>query len=287
MAKISSLLHTLNNLDEKQLLLILIICSAAILTLFGFMIIQKHDANKKLLDQKLELDRSNMIKDKLVSVIGHDLKAPLNSIYSLVQLLKDGSFNKEEEQDILDKLSISTASGIQTLNNIFEWGQSQLNDQEPTDEKIHLRSVVEATFNLLQETACQKRISLLNDVDTNIYARGNVIQTGFIIRNLVANAIKFSYQDSEIRVFLGNPGSQVQIFVQDNGTGLANDDVAKILTSSSIFSKSGTHSEKGSGLGLQLSKEFIHKLGGRLFIESELGKGSTFSFTLSKWAPGL
>ncbi|HEY1025455.1 MAG TPA: HAMP domain-containing sensor histidine kinase [Sphingobacteriaceae bacterium] len=280
---ITSLLQNLHSFDEKQLLLFLVISGGALLTLFGFVIIQKHDTNRRLIEQKLELDRSNLIKDKLVSVIGHDLKAPLNSIYSLVQLLKDGSFNKEEEKDILEKLSMSTASGIEALNNIFEWGQSQLNDKASINEKVNLYSAVQSAFGLLHETASQKKIRLINDTTPDTFAKGNNIQTGFIIRNLVANAIKFSYPDSEVRVFAHESDQKVKVCVSDSGIGMDKDDISKILTSSAIFSRPGTHSEKGSGLGLQLSKEFIQKLGGELAIQSKPGEGCTFSFSLHRW----
>lgn len=267
----------------ENLFIIFLLILLGLMLLFAGIIYQRGADNKKLLAQKKQLDEIILTKTKLLSIIGHDMRAPLNSIYNLIQLLKSDALEKEQQQLLLDNLSISTASSIETLNNIFEWGRSQLNPAKTEPRKLNLAFLAQTNFDLLFEIASQKNIRLLNNIPPHLNITGDLAQISFIIRNLLGNAIKFSFPGTQVEVCAEEAeGNLIHVCVKDLGVGISRENIQKILLCEEIFSTAGTANEKGSGLGLYLSREFIEQNGGKLSIRSEHGQGSEFCFTLPK-----
>ncbi|HYK75362.1 MAG TPA: HAMP domain-containing sensor histidine kinase [Daejeonella sp.] len=263
--------------------LALMIISLVLITLLIITLIQKTNAHNKLSKQKEMLDSNIQIKQRLLTIIGHDMRAPLNSIYHLIQLLKSDALDKEQKHQLLDNLSIATASGIETLNNIFEWGKSQMNTQKYEPRKLNVNFLAQSNFDLLSEIASQKNITLINQVPVHLNIIGDLGQISFIIRNLLANAIKFSFPGTLVEISAWEESNdQIRICVKDSGTGISDIAIKRILEKEELFSTPGTANEKGSGLGLYLSKEFIKQNGGILYIQSQPQQGSEFSFTLKK-----
>ena len=246
-------------------------------------IIKLYSVNKKLHNRKLELDQVILTKNKLVSIIGHDLRAPLSANYNLIQLLRADTLDEDERTMLLSNLSISTASSVETLNNIYEWGKTQFNSGQAEPIKLNLHFLAQSNFELLTEIASQKNITLINLIPTDLSITGDLNQVSFIIRNLLANAIKFSFPGTFVEITGKDNGEEfIQVSVKDYGVGIADESIEKILVSEEVFSTIGTANEKGSGLGLHLSKEFIELNGGRLSIRNNPEKGAEFLFSLKK-----
>lgn len=266
----------------------LLMISLGLIIILIIILIQKINTNKKLTRQKELLDSHIQTKQNLLSIIGHDMRAPLNSIYHLIQLLKSDALTKEQQHELLNNLSIATVSGIETLNNIFEWGKSQINAGKYEPRKLNLNFLAQSNFELLSEMASQKNITLINQIPVHLNIIGDLGQLNFIIRNLLANAIKFSFPGTSVEISAREENNDlIKVSVKDFGTGISEESIKNILEKEKLFSTAGTANEKGSGLGLYLSREFIKQNGGTLSIQSELHQGAEFCFTLNKGADML
>jgi two-component system, sensor histidine kinase and response regulator len=260
-----------------------IFLSWMLISFLTLLIIKRGLANKKLLVRKKELDEVILTKNKLLSIIGHDLRAPLSANYNLIQLLRADALKEEERELVLSNLSIATASSIETLNNIHEWGKSQLSSGQTEPQKLNLSFLAQANFDLLVEIASQKNITLVNNIPADLTITGDMNQVSFIIRNLLGNAIKFSFPGTCVEISGKENGVDfIQVSVKDYGVGIADEDVQKILAAEEVFTTIGTANEKGSGLGLRLSREFIEQNGGKLGIKNHVAQGAEFFFSLRK-----
>lgn len=239
--------------------------------------------NKKVAQQNLELKDLNATKDKFFSIIGHDLKGPLNSLSSFTYLLKDhiDSMTKEEIQTLAADLDKSQKNLYALLENLLEWSRSQTGNIEFTPEVIDLASVLDDNKQLLQAQAQNKNIDIINDISVvGLQANANKNSINTVIRNLISNAIKFTPTDGRITLSLKNDNGKALISIADNGVGMSAEVVQKIFRIDTKHSTKGTADEKGTGLGLILCKEFVEKNGGEIWVTSEEGKGSVFSFSL-------
>lgn len=231
-----------------------------------------------------ELQELNATKDKFFSIIAHDLKTPFNSILGLSEILK-------EEAKNLDIATIEQYSGIihstssntfRLLENLLEWARIQRSQILFHPVSIRLKDLVDEVIEFMVEKANSKMIAVINYIPDEmvVYADKDMLKT--ILRNLISNALKFTSTRGKIEIKAISKGSTTEILVLDTGTGISKDDMAKIFRIDSNFTKDGTENEKGTGLGLLLCKEFVEKHGGKIWVESEIGKGSTFIFTLSQ-----
>ncbi len=231
-----------------------------------------------------ELQELNATKDKFFSIIAHDLKTPFNSILGLSEILK-------EEAKHLDIATIEQYSGIihstsrntfRLLENLLEWARIQQSQILFHPVSIQLKNLVNEVVEFMVEKANSKMIAVINYIPDGmvVYADKDMLKT--ILRNLISNALKFTSTRGKIEIKAISKGSTIEILVFDTGTGISKDDMAKIFRIDSNFTKDGTENEKGTGLGLLLCKEFVEKHGGKIWVESEVGKGSTFIFTLSQ-----
>lgn len=232
-------------------------------------------------NQKKELVIANETKDKFFSIIAHDLRGPIGSLVNMFELLEDESlFTEKERKEAEIAMKKSTKSTYELLENLLRWSRLQNGTIEFNPENINCFDIVEQCFSLLKNLSKNKKISLVNNIkkDLHVYADKEMITT--VIRNLISNAIKFTNENGLIELNADKKGYFIWISVKDNGIGIENKNIPKLFVINEKLSTTGTFGEKGTGLGLILCKEFVEKNNGKICVESELGKGSSFIFTI-------
>jgi signal transduction histidine kinase len=229
-----------------------------------------------------ELTAINATKDRFFSIIAHDLRNPFNVILNYLNLLKmnDDNLDSNQRHEYIEEIDKSARSTYKLLDNLLLWARSQLNKIIIKKEELLLYDVAADAIEAYIYNAKHKRVSFSINVpkDMTIIADYSTIKT--VIANLFSNAIKFSNQGGEIRVEAMEINKWIEVSVIDNGIGIPKEVLPNLFSIDEGYSTKGTGNEKGSGLGLILCKEFVEKNGGKIWVESEVGKGSTFFFTL-------
>lgn len=239
------------------------------------------EKNELIEQQTQQLIKLNATKDKLFSIIGHDLRGPLNSLRGMMHLLNKSVITQEEFIEFSKKIKTNVDFVYSDLENLLSWAQAQQKGLITAFGSVQLRQVVQDKVNLLQEAIQAKQLHVQIDIKPEINVIADKNQLDLILRNLISNAIKFSYPGGHIHIVaLADAENKVHIAVTDTGTGMEPTDVENLITNNFHFSKPGTHNEKGMGLGLLLVKEFVELNKGKLAIQSKPGAGSTFSFSL-------
>lgn len=229
----------------------------------------------------------NSTKDKFFSILAHDLKSPLGSFRNVTALMHESpeSFDDKERQEILSHLKNSSNNIFNLLENLLEWSLSQQGKVTFNLKEINLNSMVNSIISLNNTIAEEKLVKLINHIDDSYVVKGDFNMLNTIFRNLISNAIKFSYQNGKVEIgIVDNATDETKItcFVRDNGVGMSQETQNMIFNIDSNIKSIGTYGERGTGLGLILCKEFIEKHNGQIWVESQLGKGSTFYFELPK-----
>jgi signal transduction histidine kinase len=231
-----------------------------------------------------ELKRLNSTKDKFFSIISHDLRSPINGLLGYAEILSNelDTLDKDEIREFAMNIVEISKTTNSLLTNILDWSRVQSGRVSFQPEMIDVWKSADRIFNLLNPSASNKNISLVNTVnkDTYIYADENMIHS--ILINLTGNAIKFTNRGGFVRLACEEKDDHFHFTVTDNGIGISKQNIEKLLQPEIIFSSNGTAKEKGTGLGLLLCKEFIEKHSGKIWIESEEGRGTTFNFTIAK-----
>jgi signal transduction histidine kinase len=236
---------------------------------------------KAIEKQTEELKRLNSIKDKLFSIISHDLKSPLNSLVGILKLLNVGSLSQEELRTLTGKLEVEVEGLSAMLTNLLSWAKTQMKGISAKPVNIDLKELVDENIQLASSDARKKNIEIKNHIsNTGAYADKEMVN--LVFRNLISNAVKFTDQEGQIEIKAKSNGEFVRISVKDNGLGISEDNAAKLFSDEEHYSMLGTSREAGTGLGLLLCKEFVEKNGGKIWVESELGKGSNFMFEIPK-----
>jgi signal transduction histidine kinase len=238
------------------------------------------EQNKAIKLQAEQLQEMNKLKDRLFSIIAHDLRNPVAALRNTIDILDPSMLNTEELTFIKDELTKQFNSMDFTLTNLLEWTKNQIRNEDSQKNTIDVFDTVEHTTKQFQVVAKLKNISLHNQVPQGSVVCADSNHLRIIFRNLLDNAIKFTPNGGIISVAATSQDNQLLISVKDTGIGISKEKQAKLFSVKSNFSTLGTEGEKGTGLGLILCKEFIEKNGGKIWIESELGRGSTFYFTL-------
>jgi signal transduction histidine kinase len=240
--------------------------------------------NIQISQQNEKLTELNNTKDKFFSIIGHDLKGPLNSLSAFSHLLINhtASLTEEEIRTIARDLDKSLKNLYELLENLLGWARSQTGRLEMTPVNIKVIDVFRENVRLLGKAAHNKKlkVEIIADDKLEVIADLNSFKT--VIRNLLSNAIKFTDVDGVITIFADEWKDTVEIGIHDTGVGMSPEVQSKIFEISSKHSTLGTNKEKGTGLGLILCKEFIEKNRGTIRVESEEGVGTTFRITLPK-----
>ena len=242
--------------------------------------LQKKQEDLKL--NELELHEINRTKDKLFSIIGHDLRGPIAAFQGLLKLFKDGEIEQNEFMGFMPKLSNDIDHISFTLNNLLTWGQTQMNGAVTKAEVVALETVVKENIDLLSEVAKNKSIRLINHLEAKTLTWSDSNQIDIVIRNLISNAVKFTPENGMVTITAIEKKDQWQVSIRDTGIGMNQDTIDKIFSDNSTLTTYGTNNEKGTGLGLSLCKEMIEKNNGKIWVESLLRKGSTFHFILPK-----
>ncbi len=224
----------------------------------------------------------NASKNRLFSIVAHDLKSPLNAIKGLLQLANQESISHEEFRMVLSKLQDRVDNAGVLLGDLLDWAQNDSGLIAPMLSEINLQDIANQVIQTQSGVAEAKRISLVNKIDARIVAWADPYMVNTIMRNLIANAIKYSFELDRITLdaHLTSEGF-VEVAVHDTGIGLTAEEATNIFDFAGKSSKDGTKGEKGTGLGLSLCKELVEKQGGKLSVESSLAAGTTFSFSLS------
>jgi len=245
--------------------------------------------NKNYIEVEEELRHLNATKDKFFSIVAHDLKNPFNAIIGFSELIINNieEYSKYQIESFVNVINKSSEKGYILLENLLEWSRSQSGKLKINKENFEISELIKENIDLISEKAEQKGVKLLFDNNNKylINADKNMINT--VVRNLLSNALKFTKEGGKISIKtkiiqnLKQKGKNCfMVEVSDTGVGVENDDINKIFDIEYGISKKGTNSEKGTGLGLVLCKDFIEKNNGKIWAESELNKGSSFFFTL-------
>jgi signal transduction histidine kinase len=243
--------------------------------------------NKAIEQQKEEiqaqaesLQELNHLKSKLFSVISHDLRGPINNLQSLLELVTNRIMKPEEFLAISDKLKSNLNVTQRTLENLLNWSLSQMEGLRTEQKRFEIKSVMEDACRLMEDLAQRKNIIIENTTRTPVMVMADPDQVQLILRNLIHNAIKFSKTDGKVLVSASEHHNECHVRIKDFGIGMTQEEKEMILSSQEYFTKIGTQQEKGTGLGLLLCKEFIHRNGGTLTIDSHPGHGTEITFTL-------
>ncbi len=234
-----------------------------------------------------ELKILNDTKDKFFSIIAHDLRRPFQTLLSYSELLTQEieSLSQEEIIQFSKVLNENLNSLFGLLENLLNWSMMQRNMLEYKPAKLDLYDLVNKIIGILSKGAAEKNISLSNNVETGTPVYADIDMLRSIMQNLIINAIKFTKAEGRIIVSSANKEGNVEVSVQDNGVGIEPEKISRLFNFGSKFTTDGTAGEKGTGLGLPLCKEFIERNGGKVWVESEVGKGSKFRFTLHRTIP--
>lgn len=231
-----------------------------------------------------ELRAINATKDKLYSIIAHDLKTPFNSLIGLSDVLKNESKELNIETIIQYAASINNSANqtYQLLENLLEWAGMQQGTIIFKPENINLMKAVNEVLELLKDKAKNKKIALISSINDDIfvYADENMLKT--VLRNLISNGLKFTNPMGSVEISAEESAEdkKIIIFIKDTGIGITPTKIDDLFSMESNYTTSGTDNEKGTGLGLLIVKEFVQKNKGEIWVESEMGIGSIFKFSL-------
>jgi two-component system, sensor histidine kinase and response regulator len=234
---------------------------------------------KLLQTQKKELTQLDALKNRLFSVISHDLKSPMYAMRNLFQNMHHYNLPAEEVKSMVPDVLNDLNYTIGLMENLLQWSKSQMQADNVRAQEIDLSQLICDVIKILRLQAEAKSVQIKSTVSeaTHVYADKDMIN--LVLRNLLSNAIKFTPEKGKISIGIHQHSYFVEVFVQDSGQGITKEAIEKI-NENNFYTTKGTASESGTGLGLMLCKEFLAKHGGKMHIESEPGQGSIFSFTL-------
>ena len=241
------------------------------------------EAKKRVSKQAADLKKENVLKDRLFSIIGHDLRSPLSAIKMQLDFILRGIIDPKDSNFIpktVNNLNATTDEAFNLLDNLLGWAKSESGSLSIIKEDINLLTLIEQSARLQKLALETKQIPLqiLVPEDAVVHADMNMLKT--VIRNLLSNSIKFTPLSGKISINASLENNFWNVSVSDSGVGISEKDLPKVLNTKEHFSKEGTEQEAGTGLGLILCQDFVLKNEGELWVESTLGKGSSFTFSV-------
>lgn len=241
-------------------------------------------AEEELKKSASELKELNEAKDRFISIISHDLRTPFSSILGFTDFLlsKDPDLNDEKREQYVRYIQESAQSMLGLVNSLLDYTRLQTGKIKFEPERINAKGVIDKSIQILSGAALQKNITLVSTLDKDFYIHADEGLMLQVVNNLISNAIKFTKNEGTIKVnaLVDIDRRQVQFSVEDNGVGMRKEDIAKLFKVDAKFTTPGTAGEKGSGLGLSLVADIVRKHGGEIWVESQLGLGSRFFFTI-------
>ena len=239
--------------------------------------------NQEILIQKEQLSQLNQVKDRFFSIISHDLRNNLTTMKLYFDLVSNPAYEASSQQEFGKEVAASVQNTIDLLENLLVWASGQIKGVRVEPKKVNLYALAEENIGMLKTMAIQKNIALHNETehDAFLYADANMVN--LILRNLLSNALKFTKEGGEVSILSEEFETYHQISVIDNGVGIEIQKLESLFTAHMNVSTQGTANEKGTGLGLMLCRDFTEKNGGKIWVESEAGKGSSFMLTFPKF----
>ncbi|MCU0448911.1 MAG: tetratricopeptide repeat protein [Bernardetiaceae bacterium] len=268
-----------NKQQQRNLLMVSLALVLSVVAVLVWAYYQNRRKNRELAARQAELQRLNATKDKLFSIVAHDLRAPFNGLKNSLELF-DSQYISQTDFTHLANLLKQDVEGLnQGLDNLLRWAHSQMQGIEPQPLSVELGQKVDEVLQLYARPAADKNIDLINQVPIEVKAWVDPDHVRLLLRNLVNNAIKFTPAGGSVRVG-ATVGARTKITICDTGLGMTADEIGKLFNIEQHYSTRGTANEKGSGLGLILCKEFVEANQGQLTVESQKGKGTTFTIDL-------
>ena len=238
------------------------------------LLIRKNAINQK--KANLSLQELNNTKDKLFSIIGHDLKSPIGTLQELLNLYTSKEISEKDVAQLAPRLKQNVDHSAFTLNNLLYWAKTQMNGVKPNIKPVSVKKAATSVCDLYQNKIKAKNIEVNCSIDPKLKALVDPMHLDIILRNIITNAIKFTPHKGEIRFNSQERDGRVTISIRDSGIGMNKETMDSLFTAKYVNPRNGTDNEKGTGLGLQISKELIAINHGELNISSKLGKGSCF-----------
>ncbi len=238
----------------------------------------------RLSDSYNEIFKLNALKDRMLSVIAHDLRGPVGNLASMIEFFLESDMDETLIRSFFSKVKGSIGATYTLLENLLAWAQSQRGYLKAEPSTFCLKTIGDENLILLEQSAAAKEITLKNTIPSGyeVYADRHMVQT--IFRNLISNALKFTNPGGQITLSAFGSKTQVDLCISDTGIGISQENIKKILAKDVLYTTYGTSNEKGSGLGIGLVMDLIELHGGKLQIESTPGKGSDFIFSLPRSA---
>jgi signal transduction histidine kinase len=236
----------------------------------------------ELNEANVQLEKLNINKNRFISILGHDLKNPFNNLLGSSEFLTDEieSLNKDEIKDIAKDINKSAKIINQLLENMLMWARTQQDKITFEPQKLNLADICKNILEILNPSANTKNITINYSIPDIVTVFADIDMLSTVLRNLVSNGIKFTKNGGVININAEQDSENITISVSDNGIGIKSENISKLFNISQVFTTKGTAKETGTGLGLLICKDFVEKHGGKLWVESEVRKGSNFRFTL-------
>ena len=248
---------------------------------------ERKQTEQLLITNQDRLLKLNQTKDRLFSIIGHDLRGPLGNIRSLSYMMND-TMREKLSSDVLRITQIlenSSEQALKLLENLLIWAKSQTGGIQFNPQAFTLNKLVNETLEVLLSSATQKQISVENKIPADLMIYADYQMISLVIRNLVSNAIKFTHRNGTISIFCDISDNQITVRVSDSGIGIPKDIMDQLFSLNKSTRRNGTDKEFGSGLGLILCKEFIDAHQGKIGVETSSENGSVFFFTIPAKLP--
>lgn len=270
------------------LVVILAFTAVLLITLYRSSVRRKRINNllvvhqKEMEEQSRELAGLLEMKDKFFSIVSHDLRSPINALGGILDMLDEGNLTQEELRQLTRSLKIRLDNTRKLLDNLLDWALVQMNEITIQEEPLDLSHLVDENLAFFKEVN-DKHIHFLNEVQEGSMVVADPNMLNLIIRNIVANSIKFTQAGGLVEVSAEDQNDDVMIVrIKDNGVGMSEEQKSQLFSTTTLYTTKGTANEKGTGLGLKLCKEFIERMGGKIWVESTEGEGSAFMFTIKK-----
>jgi len=270
------------NLDDDQKFALQILAKN-VMTLLELRIKNNNlsDTLSALYTQSNETDRINNVNNRLLSILAHDLKNPLGAIQQTLEIFSDGDLSTEDRNEIALELKKNVGNAMNMLNEVLQWGTSQVEGKETDFKKINFKEFLDEESEKYYLLLKSKNNIFENNIEEGLSVNADINMMRFIFRNLVMNANKFTSAGT-IEVCTIDSDDFIEFVVKDTGVGMKPSQIARLFQWETRQSSEGTAGEKGTGLGLLICNEFVAKHKGKMWVESQLGKGSSFHFTISK-----
>ncbi len=238
--------------------------------------------NQRLVTSENHLKSANNAKDKFFSIIAHDLKNPIQAVKGYTEMLREDfeEFSEREKLEIIDSIYEATEEQLKLLQNLLTWARSQTGRIEFQPQRVNLLELTTEAIKPIQQIAYQKQIRINSYINPEIFVNADMEMMSTIYRNLVSNAVKFTFPGGTINITSRDSSGFVENVIEDSGVGMDSKTLQKLFQVDSHISTKGTSNESGTGLGLLICKEFVETNGGRIWVESEENKGSRFYFSV-------